>query len=152
MRFHIYYCLGSPHQMYSGAFAISVFETDHEMFLICTTFMILKGRWQDLGTVLVGRWGARCSAKWNVASFCSQKKNPQMLNMLRRKRISTSVSIWAIAGYCKFWDQLHTTTWVCSCPHRVSWPAFGCQQKKRPMAINEAWEHPADRWGQSPDL
>lgn len=128
VRFHIYHCSGSPHQTYSGAFAISIFETDHESVSDLYNTHYLKWQMTGLGDNPCGEMGCQIQCQMECGPFffaARKKKNPLMLNMPCRKCMaSTSVSTGTTAGYCKFWDQLHTTTWPCSCPQRVSWPAF----------------------------
>ena len=88
--------------MYSGTFAISIFETDHENVSDLYNIHDLKRQMTGLGDSPCGEVGCQMQCQMECGFFMLPKKNPQMLNILCRKCISISLSIGAIAGYCKF--------------------------------------------------
>lgn len=86
MRFHIYCCSGSPHQTYSGAFAISIFETDHENVSDVNNIHDLKRHMTGLGDNSCGEMGWQTQCQMECGLFL-QPENSLMLNMLPRKCI-----------------------------------------------------------------
>lgn len=76
VRFHIYHCSGSPHQTYSGAFAISIFETDHESVSDLYNTHYLKWQMTGLGDNPCGEMGCQiqCQMECGPFFFAARKK------------------------------------------------------------------------------